>query len=498
MVGRLWTAPEEKYFWKKVVPHSSKRVGIDRVNKPKEWEELAHQMQRDMDLQGTSQRTYTGTMLFEHYFQNIDAGRPSPSGVYYVNEYLDKLGPDREYVNPRTNRRRRKEAIRGKARAVSTEPAPPSDRMKDDSVAAGPADRRGSDADSHPPSKVSSGFLGRRPKGFSRESRRLRPLAPAPSPILTSQPVADRDRESPSLTKPKAASGPQGMGLPPITPISASLPRQQKSLDSAVGVASPALTSWGSQSEAYPTPREGQFPRSPNLYSNDSGWQRDYSGGYQTGRASIPSSPYTPSFSPYLPVNNGRAYSGNHSRDAWAPQSQQYYPNDYSYGYRPVTQSSPVVESFPMQFTTSNGPSGGTYNGNSQYSPQYNPSYNSSYNSPYPQYGSFPTSDVGRGTVPVRQSLPNPSLLADPMLPPPSQFDNPAGEEEESLFVQDGDPSVADTRAHAVNETTMTQGTTNHPTTQYGIDDVVNRNDGSNDRAYLNDNELFPGLDLNF
>jgi hypothetical protein len=47
MGGPLWTAPEEEYFWTKVVPFSDKRIGHDMKTQKaevKSWETLANEM----------------------------------------------------------------------------------------------------------------------------------------------------------------------------------------------------------------------------------------------------------------------------------------------------------------------------------------------------------------------------------------------------------------------------------------------------------------------
>ncbi|KAI1640566.1 hypothetical protein F4809DRAFT_637374 [Biscogniauxia mediterranea] len=94
MVGKVWSDREEKYFWRTAVGNSPKRAGIDRAKPEKSWDTLAKEMQRAMG--DNARREYTGTMLFEHYFQNIESQRKSPHAVVYVYEYLRKLGPHRQ------------------------------------------------------------------------------------------------------------------------------------------------------------------------------------------------------------------------------------------------------------------------------------------------------------------------------------------------------------------------------------------------------------------
>ncbi|CAJ2507508.1 Uu.00g086940.m01.CDS01 [Anthostomella pinea] len=90
MGGKVWTFPEEKYFWRVAVASSPKRAGIDRAKAEKPWDQLASEMQRAMGHK--AKRTYSGTMLFEHYFQNVESQRWSPHAAQFVNEHLGKLG----------------------------------------------------------------------------------------------------------------------------------------------------------------------------------------------------------------------------------------------------------------------------------------------------------------------------------------------------------------------------------------------------------------------
>ncbi|KAI1477612.1 hypothetical protein F4774DRAFT_411833 [Daldinia eschscholtzii] len=105
MTGKFWSPAEEKYFWKTVVAHSVKRAPADLDNEEKTWEELAVDMQKAMDEQGTARRWYSGSVLFEHYFQNVEGDRRSPNATQYVIEYMKKLGPFRRIVNPRSGPR---------------------------------------------------------------------------------------------------------------------------------------------------------------------------------------------------------------------------------------------------------------------------------------------------------------------------------------------------------------------------------------------------------
>ncbi|RYP46408.1 hypothetical protein DL768_007375 [Monosporascus sp. mg162] len=89
MGGKTWSEKEEHHFWRVIIAYSPKRAGVDRAKPEKSWDLLAQEMQRAMGSE--ARRDYTGTMLFEHYFQNIESGRKSPNAAIYVREYMLKL-----------------------------------------------------------------------------------------------------------------------------------------------------------------------------------------------------------------------------------------------------------------------------------------------------------------------------------------------------------------------------------------------------------------------
>ncbi|KAF7523640.1 hypothetical protein G7054_g11694 [Neopestalotiopsis clavispora] len=91
MGGKLWSDPEERYFWRVIIPQSVKRVIPTSLNQPpKSWPDLAAEMNTAMGNE--ARRRYTGTMLFEHYFQNIDLERVSPNAGRYVRKFLKTSG----------------------------------------------------------------------------------------------------------------------------------------------------------------------------------------------------------------------------------------------------------------------------------------------------------------------------------------------------------------------------------------------------------------------
>ncbi|PHH53645.1 hypothetical protein CFIMG_001486RA [Ceratocystis fimbriata CBS 114723] len=92
MVGKQWSPGEEKFFWKKIVPRSPKRLGIHRLNPEDSWDHLAEIMQRSMG--NDARRKYTGLSLFEHWFQNVVLPYVSKHAVRYAAEYKKNMTPE--------------------------------------------------------------------------------------------------------------------------------------------------------------------------------------------------------------------------------------------------------------------------------------------------------------------------------------------------------------------------------------------------------------------
>ncbi|RYO91599.1 hypothetical protein DL764_008267 [Monosporascus ibericus] len=137
MGGKTWSEKEERHFWRVIIGYSAKRAGVDRAKPEKSWDLLAQEMQRAMGSE--ARRDYTGTMLFEHYFQNVESGRKSPNAAIYVREYRLKLDStsrpasrsydriERRHIpRPRATRStaatRRRRATRGSLRLPSLAP----------------------------------------------------------------------------------------------------------------------------------------------------------------------------------------------------------------------------------------------------------------------------------------------------------------------------------------------------------------------------------------
>lgn len=93
MGGKLWSDPEERYFWRVIIPQSVKRVIPTSLNQPpKSWPDLAAEMNTAMGNE--ARRRYTGTMLCKfitlqscdgHYFSFF------PLGVFVLNYRICSL-----------------------------------------------------------------------------------------------------------------------------------------------------------------------------------------------------------------------------------------------------------------------------------------------------------------------------------------------------------------------------------------------------------------------
>ncbi|ORY71310.1 uncharacterized protein BCR38DRAFT_328326, partial [Pseudomassariella vexata] len=90
MGGKVWSEKEERYFWRVAMSVGPKRAGVDRAKPERSWNDLAADMQRAMGED--SRREYSGVLMFEHYFQNIETRRRSPNAAQYVREYEIKAG----------------------------------------------------------------------------------------------------------------------------------------------------------------------------------------------------------------------------------------------------------------------------------------------------------------------------------------------------------------------------------------------------------------------
>ncbi|GKT78036.1 hypothetical protein ColTof4_10459 [Colletotrichum tofieldiae] len=86
MGGKVWSAEEERVFWRVIVPQSQKRIGTGPAQ-TKNWEELAPLMQFIMGI--GAKRNYTH--LVEHFFQNVEKTRVSPNAGVFVREYRQAI-----------------------------------------------------------------------------------------------------------------------------------------------------------------------------------------------------------------------------------------------------------------------------------------------------------------------------------------------------------------------------------------------------------------------
>ncbi|KAI1458838.1 hypothetical protein F4805DRAFT_473832 [Annulohypoxylon moriforme] len=252
MVGKVWSDYEERYFWRTAVAHSSKRAGIDRANAEKTWDQLAYEMHRAMERAQHVRRNYTSTMLFEHYFQNIEGERRSPNAAAYVNEYLLKVGPKREVVNPRATRPRR-DSREVKPRRVR-KPAPRSPTGSPD----GPHQDKENSAsvDSAPlPTLREMGLPDPRPfppllpslserRNF-RPSRPLRPLARAATRMLPPSPLPSPYDNLPHMNQQNVPSSWNMASPPMLSPYAAPPYDPRTPLTPGSGNRDPEL--WGYQ-----------------------------------------------------------------------------------------------------------------------------------------------------------------------------------------------------------------------------------------------------------
>ncbi|KAA8568872.1 hypothetical protein EYC84_007851 [Monilinia fructicola] len=73
MGGKFWSK-EEQYYFVHTVMRLSRFNGPNgeyNANYGMPWPDLANMMQRDMDFRGLTRRTYTGNMLYEHWYQTV-------------------------------------------------------------------------------------------------------------------------------------------------------------------------------------------------------------------------------------------------------------------------------------------------------------------------------------------------------------------------------------------------------------------------------------------
>ncbi|KAI1658921.1 hypothetical protein F4813DRAFT_395320 [Daldinia decipiens] len=209
MTGKFWSPAEEKYFWKTVVAHSVKRAPVDLSNDEKTWEELAVDMQKAMEHQGTARRWYTGSVLFEHYFQNVEGDRRSPNATPFVVEYMKKLGLFRRIINPRSGPRggrpRRREVTTAEPQGVQAPPPSPdgftiTPLEEDDVFSPEYAARQATQSrQSHQSSQSSQSRESRCPSRLLKRQR-LQKLAPTPHPRPVLEPSFDTTSHNPHQT----------------------------------------------------------------------------------------------------------------------------------------------------------------------------------------------------------------------------------------------------------------------------------------------------------
>ncbi|OBS21916.1 hypothetical protein FPOA_08253 [Fusarium poae] len=85
MGGKTWSKDEERLLWEVIIPQSPAAAYPDD-NDCLSWDQLADEMNK---LSGANaRREYTGTSLYEHYYQNIKSGHRSSKAAEFVEKYL--------------------------------------------------------------------------------------------------------------------------------------------------------------------------------------------------------------------------------------------------------------------------------------------------------------------------------------------------------------------------------------------------------------------------
>ncbi|KAI0884323.1 uncharacterized protein GGS22DRAFT_194854 [Annulohypoxylon maeteangense] len=360
MVGKVWSDLEERYFWRTAVAHSSKRAGIDKANGEKTWDQLAYEMHRAMERLGHIRRKYTSTMLFEHYFQNIEGERRSPNAAAYVNEYLRKVGPTREIVNPRAVRPRR-EVKKQRARKA---PPPPTPTESAD----GPQDDKDDNATVEPTSLPTlremdlpdpRPFILPRPgPGLSERrsfqpSRPLRPLAKAATRMLPPSPLVSPSYEGLSYANQRDAALGWNLVSPAMTsPYGAPQYQPRTPMTPGSGNKEPEEPVWGYQmgkrsATLKPSPQEPS--KSQKTSANGYATRRQYSDSSEMGLF-IPEKVDTPSVAFSRATDLLRLSSESSFADAPNPQ------RELSVGYQFKDYSSPTSMSTAYSSVPSQSP----------------------------------------------------------------------------------------------------------------------------------------------
>ncbi|KAM7221115.1 hypothetical protein V8F06_003500 [Rhypophila decipiens] len=118
MGGKVWSVEEERCFWTQIISRSQKRVGVDKANAQKSWDDLAKDMKEIMGPQG--RRDYTPLGLFEHFFQNAVKKRFSPHAGRFAREYITRAlaegGETLQEERTTAGRARAQETNRGRRR----------------------------------------------------------------------------------------------------------------------------------------------------------------------------------------------------------------------------------------------------------------------------------------------------------------------------------------------------------------------------------------------
>ncbi|KAK7959506.1 uncharacterized protein PG986_004360 [Apiospora aurea] len=97
MVGKSWSDAEEAYFWREAAPYSSGRVGLFEANEEVTWNELAQRMANHFGRNG--RRQYSGLVLSEHFFLNVQIGTRSPNAEPHLSRFFRRARAPNPYHN---------------------------------------------------------------------------------------------------------------------------------------------------------------------------------------------------------------------------------------------------------------------------------------------------------------------------------------------------------------------------------------------------------------
>ncbi|KAK7993479.1 SET domain-containing protein 5 [Apiospora arundinis] len=211
MVGRSWSDAEEAYFWRQVVPFSGSRVGIFLPNQQATWDELADRMTNHFGA--NARRTYSGTVLYEHWFLNMRIRTRSPNAEPHLSRYFRRAGVPSPYAIANNGGGQGRGRGRGQAAAAHAGPSGvPSAPVADNSGATASQRVQG----------VAGGFVAGPAPGPAPPARQPRGPAPIHAPAGSAstalgqpRPVGQTDASVPSGASLNALPPTPSRTLPP-------------------------------------------------------------------------------------------------------------------------------------------------------------------------------------------------------------------------------------------------------------------------------------------